>query len=216
MVKKREPYISYRMIERRQRLIDATKEIISDKGADAFTIREVARTSGVSITTIYSTYGDKEGLIAAAIEDFYGQLPVAHHKAPATINGVLRTMTTASKTILSNASYSRSLADLYFSRTAEGKVHELLQQLAINIVDPWVDATQRKNDIIPGVGSLSLCRKFANDRWSTIFQWARGQIADNQLADALKLSFLIAAAGVTRGETRQSVDSTLARLITRM
>ena len=86
---KRGRYISDSILERRRRMLDVAKTMIAEGGPDAFTIRDLGRRAGVSVTTIYATYGDKQGLIAAAIQDYYDSLPLAHAPPTLALSGLL-------------------------------------------------------------------------------------------------------------------------------
>ncbi len=50
-------------------LVEATLELIGEKGAEAFTIREVARRAGVSHTAPYRHFKDKDALLATVAKD---------------------------------------------------------------------------------------------------------------------------------------------------
>lgn len=57
----------------RQALIDATEALLAEKGADAFSLREVARRAGVSAAAPAHHFGDAAGLLTAvAILGFEG------------------------------------------------------------------------------------------------------------------------------------------------
>lgn len=49
----------------RQALIDATESLLAERGADGFSLREVARRSGVSPAAPAHHFGDAEGLLTA-------------------------------------------------------------------------------------------------------------------------------------------------------
>ena len=53
----------------RARIIEAAAELIASGGPDAATTRAVAAAAGVQAPTLYRLFGDKQGLLAAVIED---------------------------------------------------------------------------------------------------------------------------------------------------
>ena len=210
--RKRGPYVSDLMVERRRRLIETTKAMIAEKGADGFTIRELAERAQISITVVYSTYGDKEGLVAAAIQDFYEKLPMAQRRAPETIRGVMRQVDETAGIILANPGYSRSLAELYFSRTADPRIYAAIRNIAIRIFGPWLEQTISQGDTVPGISYEMLCSILANERWSVIFDWGRGRVADRELAKTMKTTFLVAASGLTAGAIQDTLRHALSRV----
>jgi AcrR family transcriptional regulator len=52
----------------RQRLIDAAAAALATGGADAVVLRPIAAAAGTSTSAVYTLFGDRDGLIAAAIE----------------------------------------------------------------------------------------------------------------------------------------------------
>jgi len=65
---------SYHHGDLRRALIDRAVELISQKGASAFTLREVARRAGVSHTAPYRHFADKDALLAAVAEEGFRAL----------------------------------------------------------------------------------------------------------------------------------------------
>ena len=60
---------AHREAQRRDvRILDAVVQILETKGYDAVQLREVARRSQTSLTTIYKRYSNRDELIAAAVQ----------------------------------------------------------------------------------------------------------------------------------------------------
>ena len=57
----------------RQRILDATAQIAAERGYDGTSIALVSERSGLPASSIYWHYGDKDALIAAAIERSFGE-----------------------------------------------------------------------------------------------------------------------------------------------
>jgi AcrR family transcriptional regulator len=69
----------------RQALVDAALELIADKGARAFTLREAARRAGVSHTAPYRHFADREALLAAVAEEGFRELGARMRAAGAAV-----------------------------------------------------------------------------------------------------------------------------------
>jgi len=210
--KKRGPYDSGQMGERRRRMIAVAKEMIAESGGEGFTIRDLTRRAGVSVTVVYSAYGDKEGLLAAAIRDFYDNLPLARRRPATTLDRMLREIDAAARIILENRAYSRAVAQLYFSPTADDRIYRTIREIAVVTFLPWLESAGARGETAPGVPIEALTSTLANDRWGVIFDWARDRVPDDGLAKTMRTSFLVAAAGATIGDTRREVEAALAPL----
>jgi len=61
-------------LARRAKVIEAVIDVITDVGADAVQMRDVAQRSGVALATVYRYFRSKEHLLAAALEDWQKRL----------------------------------------------------------------------------------------------------------------------------------------------
>src|SRR6476469_1040818 len=65
----------------RRALIDAGLELLESRDAEALSLREVARSVGVSATAVYRHFPDKNALLDALAAEGLGRLAAAQHKA---------------------------------------------------------------------------------------------------------------------------------------
>ena len=207
-------YISDTILARRRRILEAAKQAIAEGGPDALTIRELGRRAQVSVTTIYATYGDKLGLIAAAIEDYYQNLPLARAPPTTSLSALLASKDDVRSAILANPSYARQYAELYFSRSVDPRIYKVIQDTSTASGGhlPWLQKSLRDGDVAPGLSLEYLTTLFANQRLLVLHDWAQGRVSDEALGTTLKMAFLILARGVTRGATQARVDVELKRL----
>jgi AcrR family transcriptional regulator len=208
-------YISDTILARRRRILEAAKQAIAEGGAEALTIRELGRRAQVSVTTIYATYGDKMGLIAAAIADYYQGLPLARAPETTSLSALLASKDEVRNAILANPSYARQYVELYFSRSVDPRIYKVIQDTSTASGGhlPWMQKALRDGDVTPGLSLDYLTTLFANQRLLVLHDWAQGRVSDDALGTALKLAFLILARGVTRGQTQARVDVELKRLV---
>lgn len=207
-------YISDTILARRRRILEAAKQAIAEGGAQALTIRELGRRAQVSVTTIYATYGDKMGLIAAAIADYYQSLPLARAPPTTSLSALLASKDEVRKAILANPAYARQYAELYFSAAVDPRIYKVIQDTSTASGGhmPWLQKTLRDGDVAPGLSLAYLTTLFANHRLLVLHDWAQGRISADELGIALKTAFLILARGVTRGPTQARVEVELKRL----
>ena len=69
----------------RRTVLDASLEVIEQKGLGALSMREVARRAGVSHQAPYHHFGDREGILAAIALDGFTRLHAAMAKAVAKL-----------------------------------------------------------------------------------------------------------------------------------
>ena len=207
-------YISESILARRRRMLEVAKAMIAEGGPEGFTIRELGRRAKVSVTTIYATYGDKEGLIAAAIQDYYDRLSVANVQPSLGLSGVLKATDQVRDAILANKAYARQYAYLYFSSTVDPRIYKVIRDTATASAGhlPWLQKAMRDGDVIPGLEVDAIVTLLANHRLMVLFDWAQGRIPDDDLHHATKIAFLMFARGITCGPTQARVEVELRKL----
>ncbi|WP_040166613.1 TetR/AcrR family transcriptional regulator [Microbacterium gorillae] len=65
----------------RERLLEATAELVDRHGPDAVSLREVARAAGTSTSAIYALFGNKDALLTAVITDAFASFTAAQAAA---------------------------------------------------------------------------------------------------------------------------------------
>ena len=62
------------MNRRRDRILEAARELISKHGSGHLTMRSLAEASGVTVPTIYNLIGNKDAVLGATIHPGHGAL----------------------------------------------------------------------------------------------------------------------------------------------
>ena len=196
-------------------MLEAAKQMIAEGGAEAFTVREMARRAQVSVTTIYATYGERLGLIAAAIEDYYQTLPLSRAPQSASLSALLASKDRVREVILADRPYASHYAELFFSRSLDPRIYKVIRDTTTAAGGhlPWLHKVIRDGDLLPGLTLDSVITLFANHRLQDLHDWANGRIADEELGTHLKISFLILARAVTRGPSQAQVEAELKKLL---
>lgn len=124
-------------VDGRDRIIDIVVEILETQGYDAVQLREVARRSHTSLTTIYKRYPTRDHLILAALESWmdehrYAGLSVQHHDPDESLyDGLMRVLGTIFEPW---ERHPEMLKAYYRSRSATGR--ELLLRRGLDNVVP--------------------------------------------------------------------------------
>ncbi|MCV7347834.1 TetR family transcriptional regulator [Mycolicibacterium rhodesiae] len=124
-------------VDGRDRIIDIVVEILETQGYNAVQLREVARRSRTSLTTIYKRYPTRDHLILAALESWmdehrYAGLSVQHHHPGESLyDGLMRVLGTIFEPW---ERHPEMLKAYYRSRSATGR--ELLLHRGLDNVVP--------------------------------------------------------------------------------
>ena len=202
---RRRSYSSEAMLKRRADILAHARALITQTGGDDFSLSELAKRAGVAITTIYGAFGDKEGLITSAIEEFHLSLgPPADGRTP-DLRGLLRGVERAADRILAYPAYCRVISDLYVARAAKGGLHAMLKGMNDALCRSWLEHRAQAGELVEGLSIDTVLWEVSNALWSTVRDWASGRLADEDLQDGMKLSLLLVLSGATKGRSRTQV-----------
>ncbi len=67
----------------RERILNAARDLFGERGVDATSIREIARTAGVNLGMIHYFFKTKDNLVDAVLERYFGNVAEALDSVPA-------------------------------------------------------------------------------------------------------------------------------------
>ena len=195
-------------------MLEVAKTMIAEGGPEGFTIRELGRRAKVSVTTIYASFGDKEGLIAEAIDDYYQRLALSRARPTTSLTKLLMASERVQEAVLANKAYARQFVNLYFSASVDPRIHTTIRDTSTAGAGhvPWIQKAMRDGDIIPGLSLEAITTMLTNHRLLVLQDWAQGRLRDEDLHIAGKTAILIFARGITCGATQARVDAELRKL----
>jgi AcrR family transcriptional regulator len=141
----RRPYQRRDATENRARLIDASREVFATYGPDA-PLEEIARTAGVSRTTLHRNFRSREELVAAVYESNL----LAHEADALELAGLPGGIVTYFDSVL--LSLSRNLGITRVVLSNSGDWHGALSDRMRATFEPLLKEGIRDGVVRPGVG----------------------------------------------------------------
>ena len=205
-------YASQSIADRRQRILDETKKLIGEDGLDGFTLRDLGQRAGVSVTTIYNVFGDKEGVIAHALQEFHAGIRLNLPASGANLVGFCRAIADTTAVVIENRSYALALAELYFSRSLVQPLYTTIRGMPLQVLSHWLWTAERDGLLIAGIDRQTIETSFANLEWASIKDWGAGRVTDDQLPATRQRSFVLTVLAVSKEELRGEALALLAGL----
>lgn len=211
---KRGRYVSDSILARRARILEAAKAMIAESGEPGFTVRELAKRARVSVTTVYANFGDKEGVIASAMEDYFRGLTQAQAPVQATLSKILRATDGVRESVLENAGYARAYAAIFFSQSVDPRIYKVIARISFTAAGQgdWILRALRRGEGAPGVTEELVETMLINTRMSLLNDWARGATPEADITHVAKAAFLVLARGMTTGAAQAEAGAALERL----
>lgn len=205
-------YASQSIADRRQRILDETKKLIGEVGLEGFTLRDLGRSAGVSVTTIYNIFGDKEGVIAHALREFHAGIKLNLPASGTNIAGYCRTIADTTEVVVANRTYALALAELYFSRSLVQPLYTVIKGMPLQVFSHWLWTAARDGLLVDGIDTQKIETSFANLEWASIKDWGAGRVTDADLAPTRQRSFVLTVLAVSKEALRTDALTMLAEL----
>ncbi len=196
--RQKRPYNSRSMVERRERILKATLQLIEEEGVNGVTIRAISKKSDVALRTLYLYFGSREVILGIAIKDFFYKNieESGADPEPKTISSLMDRFDRLTDIILGNESYSSALAPIFFSANIDQGIYEILRDIAISHVRSFVyELAASKANALSHVERDLLIAQIANIEFSVINDALSGRLPLDQLSACLKLTVLSLIAG---------------------
>ena len=108
--------------ERRSTILENARQMIAECGYEKVTVRQLAERCGVSVPTLYNQFGNKDQLLATAIEDYFYRTPANHE--PTGLARLLATIDAVPMRLLQDPNYHRGLLHAFASLTSTQAVQQ--------------------------------------------------------------------------------------------
>jgi AcrR family transcriptional regulator len=109
----------------RQKIIEATQEVLLDNGLDGFTVEAVASRSGSARTTIYRHWPEPKDLVIDTLESLAGQFPVPD---TGSLRGDLQAAATIVRPVLEDPRTRRLLLDVTRAAAEDTDIEKIRQR----------------------------------------------------------------------------------------
>jgi AcrR family transcriptional regulator len=199
--------------ERKARILEAARRLIAECGYEAVTMRELAEQSLVSVPTLYNFFGSKTELLFAAVESYFTNLisgipgPEVESIDPGEgLSRIISLAETLGRETPRHAAYARSLMVFLSSDSDTGGLHDLVTGgLTIQLEEALVEM-QRKRQLVAWADPRAVGECVASQITMTTFDWARHQLSDDALPDAMLYGVGVTLLGLSRGKAATELE----------
>jgi AcrR family transcriptional regulator len=194
--------------ERMRRILDVARKLITDRGYDGVTMRELADASLVSVPTLYNLFGGKNELLFAAVESYFSDL-LAGAAASNTAEGLERILSLArmlGRYTPRHAKHARSFMGFFGNVSDAGGIHEFVANQLTTQLQEGLDQMKAKRQLAAWADSGALAERLASQLSITMFEWARHQLSDAGLLSAMLYGTSVTLLGLSRGKAAQELE----------
>lgn len=204
-------YSSDAMVARRRRIIETALGLMAHNDGD-FTMRDLARESGVATGTLYNLFGGQDALVAEAVMTVYEERVNALAVQPATDNVADRVRVrgdAAHAEIMRVPAYAIKMAHLYFAGPPGSTVRDTLHAIPTMFWTGLLNDMDREGALGAWVAPVLLADELTSAQYGVVARWAAGDMDDKALRTR---TFYVACAllvGALKGVRKKQVRAAL-------
>lgn len=196
-------------LERRRRLLAASRELLRRVGYENVTMKGLAEAAGVTAPTLYNTFGSKDELLFEAVLEHYEQL--LEEAGPATgvrgLDRVIAILTSTAETMIREPQYVQTLMDSFRSRPGARALGRALRLEGLQALVEAVEEMRSDGDLQEWVDPNVTATIISGLRRGVTIDWVSGRVAFDDLADMTICSACMMLAGVTTQEAAERCRS---------
>src|SRR5687768_7811846 len=200
--------------DRRRRILAAARRLVSKKGFEWLTMRELAEAVRVSVTTVYNLVGGKVSLLAALVEDVYANVvaklgdPERHDTF---VSAAMELCAVGHGEVLLAPEYYRELIGLFLVSKEARPIRQSLAERNIALMARVVASGQARGEIVGWVDPVALSATLYSQYTSATIDWANRKLDDDALQATTSYGHALILLGVARGRAVAKLEA-LARM----
>jgi AcrR family transcriptional regulator len=200
--------------ERRRRILAAARRLISRKGFQGLTMRDLADAGRVSVPTVYNLVGGKLSLLAALVEEVHADVVAKlgdpqHHDT--FVSAAMELCAVAHGEVLAAPEYYRELIGLFLVSKEAQPIRKSLAERNIALMARAVASGQARGEIVDWVDPASLSALLYSQYTSATIDWANRKLDDDALQATTSYGHALILLGVARGRAVKKLED-LARM----
>src|SRR4051794_24203878 len=115
-------YTSPLIMDRRERMLTATWQLIAERGVEKLAVRDICQRAGVSQGTFHNAFGTKENIVSLAVVEFASTVVGAHYvHSIDTLEGRLEKVVRLNTNILNNKRYISACMKIFWADPSSTK-----------------------------------------------------------------------------------------------
>lgn len=193
-------YKSDAIVERRHRILRETRALIAETGYENFNVRDLCARAGVAPKTLYNAFGNKDNVIAAAIQEHLLEThAIAQYQfTEDTLDGRLERSLRVYAENLRVAPYTRAINAVFYGGSEF--VRRSIRATVSVWHAPFLRTLEEANGIAVGVSTEQFSRMIVSGSFAVTSDWAIGEIPDAEYVDRAAETLLTVIVGCTRGK----------------
>lgn len=201
--------VTEQKLERRSRMLEATRALIAERRYDEITVKDLAEACRVSVPTIYNTFGGKDELIGEAVRTNFAQV-MERVQAESGVRGWQRLLSLVEQSAAEMnrlPRYHRSLIGYFAASIGGAGLSEAIARLFSDEIETALAEMRSARQLADWVDTALLAEQVAGTCVMAAVEWALGLYDGDGLAAAMTYGSALLVLGAARGKARDGLQA---------
>jgi len=199
--------------ERRERILDAARKLVAERGYDGLTMRDLARAAKVSVPTLYNLFGSKDAILVTELEAMASTIARA---LPMTGESFLQRGRAAfdagMQIIEASPAFFRAVIQMFMTSTETAETRMRVEQGFVAVMEANLRAAQQAGQLADWASPAIVARHMYQIHAASFLGWGLGHIDFETFRAATLSGCAHLLAGVARGPFAVEVLAELEKL----
>jgi AcrR family transcriptional regulator len=195
-------YKSATIMDRRRRILQATREMIAELGYDGVSVRELTARAGVAQRTLYNAFGSKENIVATAIAEYQKDFDdkAGYLNPPSTLRGRMEQLVKIHSRNLQIRPYTTATLAIYNSLSVDPTIRLRMRKITHDHIWPFAQALAADRQLVDQISPDDFAERAISFGYATLTEWVRRTIPDENLVARMVETLLTTVIVCTRPE----------------
>jgi AcrR family transcriptional regulator len=207
-------YFSPAIRERRQRILDEARIMISEDGITNFNMDELCVRAEVAKRTLYNAFQSKELIIATAIQQYFDTYveKIPYSTPAGSLQRIIERLAWIVRRNMEIRNYIRVLMTIYFSPDVNSDIWQSVHMLGVRFNMEWIGKLASRRQLQDWIDPEQLAHDIIRFEYVLINDWCQGRIDDDSFLPHILSCYLTFVAGATKGKARRELEDMLTEL----
>jgi AcrR family transcriptional regulator len=201
--------------DRRRQIQKAARKLVSERGYDGLTMRDLARAAKVSVPTLYNLFGSKDAILVAELEALTATILDKLAPLPASASFFARgfaAFDAGHRLIEESPEFFRAVTRMFLTSPESAPMRRRADEGFVAIMRINLVAAKAAGELADWADPDTVARHGLSLYNATFLRWAIGELDLADLRAIAQSAFCHLLAGVARGAFAADIDTALRAL----
>jgi AcrR family transcriptional regulator len=199
--------------ERRDRILEAARTLVAERGYEGLTMRDLARAAKVSVPTLYNLFGSKDAILVTELEAMASSIARAlPSSGDSFLQRGMAAFDAGMKILEASPAFFRAVIQMFLTSPETGDVRRRVELGFVAIMEANLRAAQAAGQLAEWAQPAIVARHMYTQQVAGFLAWGLGQVDFATFRAGTLSGCAHLLAGVARGAFAAEVEAQIKHL----